>query len=232
MEGKEGYDSSNTLYSPDGRMYQVEYARQAINRGTATCGIVYKDGILLLVEKKIRSHLIEPDSIEKIFKIDSHIGCSMSGLVADARVLIDEVRSLCQDERYVYGEMISILELVKDLSSILWEHSSDGGSRPMGIGLLIGGVDRSGHHLFSTDPSGAYQEIYAGAIGSHADAAEEYLSEHNNRNRTFKAALNTLVSAINNAEEDKSRHLELARITKKSGFERFSDEELQKILKA
>jgi len=119
MEGKEGYDSSNTMYSPDGRMYQVEYAREAIKRGTITCGMVYKDGVLLLVEKKIRSGLVEPDSIEKIFKIDTNIGCSMSGLVADARVLIDDVRAMSQDERYFYGEVISILELVKDLSSIV-----------------------------------------------------------------------------------------------------------------
>jgi proteasome alpha subunit len=231
MEGKEGYDSSNTMYSPDGRMYQVEYARQAINRGTITCGIVYKDGVLLLVEKKIRSKLLEPDSIEKIFKIDKNIGCSMSGLVADARVLIDDVRAMSQDERYFYGEMISILELVKDLSSIVWHHSADGGSRPLGIGLLIGGFDRTGAHLFSTDPSGAYQEIYAGAIGSNSQAVEEYLENKYKENMNFKNGLNLLVSAINNVEEDKTRHLELGRITKDNGFERFSNEDLEKLLK-
>ncbi len=233
MEGKEGYDSSNTLYSPDGRMYQVEYARQAINRGTITCGIVYKDGVLLLVDKKVRSHLIEPDSIEKLFQIDTHIGCSMSGLVADARVLVDEVRAMSQDERYYYGEIISLVELVKDLSSIVWTHASDGGGRPLGMGLLIGGMDRSGPHLFSTDPSGAYQELFAGAIGSKSDTVEEILKEKYKKNLKFKDALELLLACLKSIEEtDGERNLELAKITSENGFERFSHTEIKKMRKA
>lgn len=232
MEGKEGYDSSNTMYSPDGRMYQVEYARKAIDRGTLTCGLVYKDGVLLLVEKKIRSILLEPESIEKIFKIDTNIGCSMSGLVADARVLIDEVRSICQDERYFYGEFISLPELVKELSNIIWHYTFDGGTRPLGISLLIGGFDNTGAHLYSTDPSGAYQEVYAGAIGENSDNVEELLKEKYKPGLKFMGALDLLISAVNLEDAEKSKHLELARINKKNGFQKFSQEDLEDILRS
>ena len=87
--GHMAYDRAITVFSPDGRLFQVEYAREAVKRGTTTVGIKFKDGVVLIVDKRLSSKLIEPDSIEKIFKIDSHVGCATSGLVADARALVD-----------------------------------------------------------------------------------------------------------------------------------------------
>lgn len=231
MEGKEGYDSSVTMYSPDGRMYQVEYAREAIKRGITTCGLVYKDGVLLLVEKKIRSKLLDPKSIEKIFKIDRYIGCSMSGLVADARVLVDDVRSICQDEKYFYGEYIRMSELVKKVSNMIWHQTYDGGTRPLGISLLIGGIDESGPHIYSTDPSGAFQELKAGALGEHASDVEQYMTDNYKPGLTFIQALDMLLKAMEQNREDKPTYLELCRVKMPDGVTIFGNEELQQIIK-
>jgi proteasome alpha subunit len=229
MEGKEGYDSSNTMYSPDGRMYQVEYAREAIKRGTITCGIVYAEGILLLVEKKVTSTLVEPESIEKIFKIDEHIGCSMSGLVADARVLVDQVRDICQDEKYYYQTPITVGELVKEVSNIIWYYTFDGGTRPLGIGLLIGGLDQTGAHLYSSDPSGAYEKKSAGAIGEKSDEVEKILTEKYQENMSFKDAFGLLISSVKATNENKEPFLEMAMITK-GGFKKLTSEEFANAL--
>lgn len=219
------------MYSPDGRMYQVEYAREAIKRGTITCGIVYDEGILLLVEKKIASKLIESESIEKIFKIDGHVGCSMSGLVADARVIVEEVRERCQEEKFYYSHPIDMGELIKEISNMIWYYTFDGGGRPIGVGMLIGGIDKSGPHLYSTDPSGAYEEKYAGAIGEKADQVEKILEEKYKEKLTFQEALSMMVNAISATNENKTPFLEMAKITKDQGFHKMSQDELAETLK-
>ena len=105
------YDRAITVFSPDGRLFQVEYAREAVKRGTTTVGVKFKDGVVLIVDKRLSSKLIEPKSIEKIFKIDSHIGCATSGLVADARALVDRARIECQVNAFNYSPQALILFL-------------------------------------------------------------------------------------------------------------------------
>src|SRR5512136_948395 len=90
--GQMAYDRAITVFSPDGRLFQVEYAREAVKRGTTTVGLKYKEGVVLIIDKRISSRLIEAKSIDKIFQIDGHVGCATSGLVADARVLVDRAR--------------------------------------------------------------------------------------------------------------------------------------------
>ena len=109
------YDRAITVFSPDGRLFQVEYAREAVKRGTTTVGLKFKDGVVLLIDKRIRSKLIEPDSIEKIYLIDEHIGCATSGLVADARVLVDQARVVAQIDKVTYGEKINV-------EHSIWKH--------------------------------------------------------------------------------------------------------------
>src|SRR5258706_14206293 len=87
--GQMAYDRAITVFSPDGRLFQVEYAREAVKRGTTTIGLKFKDGVLLIIDKRVSSRLIEPFSIEKIFVVDHHVGCATSGLVADPRVLVE-----------------------------------------------------------------------------------------------------------------------------------------------
>jgi len=109
------YDRAITVFSPDGRLFQVEYAREAVKRGTTTVGLKYKEGVILIVDKRITSRLVEPSSIEKIFQIDDHIGCATSGLVADARVLVDRARVDAQINEITYNQKIEVKTLVKRL---------------------------------------------------------------------------------------------------------------------
>ena len=115
MIPRTAYDWEITVFSPDGRLFQVEYAREAVKRGTTTVGIKFKNGIALIVDKRITSRLIEPNSIEKIFKIDEHIGCATSGLVADARALVERARLEAQINRLTYEQPIQIKALVKKI---------------------------------------------------------------------------------------------------------------------
>ena len=113
--GQMAYDRAITVFSPDGRLFQVEYAREAVKRGTTTVGLKFKEGVVLIVDKRIASKLIESKSIEKIFQIDEHIGCATSGLVADARVLVDYARLAAQINKVTYSEKISVDMLVKKI---------------------------------------------------------------------------------------------------------------------
>jgi proteasome alpha subunit len=166
MPTQTGYDSAITVFSPDGRLFQVEYAREAVKRGTTAVGVRAIDGVVLLVDKRTTTKLLEPESIEKIFQIDDHIGAATSGLVADARVLIDHARREAQINRSTYDEPIGIEELSKKICDFKYAYTQSGGVRPFGTALLIAGVDDSRARLFETDPSGALLEYKATAIGS------------------------------------------------------------------
>ena len=152
-----GYDHGVSTFSPDGRLYQVEYARESVKRGTTTVGLVYKDGVVLIVDKRVQSKLVITDSIEKMYQIDNHVGITTSGLVADARQLVDRARVQCQINRMTYGDNIPVSTLVKKMCDYKQSFTQYGGARPFGTALLIAGFDDEGAHLFETDPSGAYQ---------------------------------------------------------------------------
>ena len=176
MQPAQMYDSAATMFSPDGRIYQVEYAREAVKRGTTAVGLVFGTGAVLLVDKRISSKLIEAAAVEKIFKIDRHIGVASSGLVGDARMLVARGRAVAANNRVVYGEKIEINVLVKDLSDIMQAYTQNGGVRPFGAAFLMAGVDPDGTvRLYETDPSGAVVQYKATAIGVGRAAAIEYL---------------------------------------------------------
>ncbi|MCX9010093.1 MAG: archaeal proteasome endopeptidase complex subunit alpha [Candidatus Methanoperedens sp.] len=168
-----GYDSAITVFSPDGRLFQVEYAREAVKRGTTAAGVRATDGVALLVDKRVTSRLLEPESVEKIFQIDDHIGAATSGLIADARVLVDHARTEAQVNRATYDEPIGIEELSKNICDFEYMYTQSGGVRPFGTALLIAGVNDSRARLFETDPSGALLEYKATAIGSGRNEAME-----------------------------------------------------------
>lgn len=171
------YDRAITVFSPDGRLFQVEYAREAVKRGTTALGIVYKEGVVLAVDKNITSKLLKGESIEKIFKIDEHIGVATSGLVADARRLVDHARITAQEEKLTFNNPIDIQTLTQNLCDLKQAYTQFGGARPFGASLLITGVDDFGAKLFETDPSGAYNELYAAAIGGGKADSEVFLEK-------------------------------------------------------
>src|SRR5512136_1001124 len=172
-----GYDRAITVFSPDGRLFQVEYAREAVKRGTTAVGVKAVDGVVLLVDKRVTSKLLEAESIEKIFQIDEHIGAATSGLVADARVLIDYARVEAQNNRVTYDEPIGLEELSKRICDYKYAYTQSGGVRPFGTALLIAGVNDSSARLFETDPSGALLEYKATAIGSRRNETLEFFEK-------------------------------------------------------
>lgn len=193
------YDRAITVFSPDGRLFQVEYAREAVKRGTTTVGVKFKDGALLIVDKRITSRLVEPTSIEKIFRLDKHVGCATSGLVADARSLVDRARVDAQMNRITYDEPIAVMDLVKKICDFKQSYTQYGGVRPFGTALIIAGVDDTGAHLYETDPSGALMEYKASAVGAgRGGAMELFESEYKDglsRNDALKLGLRALNAA-------------------------------------
>jgi len=224
---KEAYDRASTIFSPDGRLFQVEYAREAVKRGTTTIGLKFKDGVVLLVDKRISSHLVEPDSIEKIFQIDNHIGCATSGLVADARALVDRARIDAQINKITYGEKIQVKTLVKRISDFKQAYTQYGGVRPFGVVLLIAGVDSTGPCLFATDPSGAYMEIKAGSEGAGRSGALAYLEENYREDMTLEETIDMGIKALHKGSEGKliPDAIEIAVINTKEKFRRLSLDE-------
>jgi proteasome alpha subunit len=197
-----GYDRAITVFSPDGRLFQVEYAREAVKRGTTSLGIRYKDGVVLAVDKRITSKLVEAESIEKIFQIDDNIGAATSGLVADARVLIDRARLEAQAHRITYNESIDIEILAKKICDFKQLYTQHGGVRPFGIALLLAGVNKT-PRLFETDPSGALIEYKATAIGAGRATAMEIFEEKYKEDISKDAAIELGLKVMKEVTEGK-----------------------------
>ncbi|SDF02944.1 archaeal proteasome endopeptidase complex subunit alpha [Halorientalis regularis] len=169
MQGQsqqQAYDRGITIFSPDGRLYQVEYAREAVKRGTASVGVRTEDGVVLAADTRVRSPLLERESVEKLHKIDDHIGIASAGHVADARQLIDFARRDAQVNQLRYGESIGVESLTKDITDQIQQYTQTGGARPFGVALIVGGIENGEPRLFETDPSGTPYEWQALAVGS------------------------------------------------------------------
>src|SRR5438128_733856 len=199
--GQMAYDRAITVFSPDGRLFQVEYARVAVTRGNTTVGLKFKDGIVLMADKKIGSRLVETSSIEKIFQIDEHVGAATSGLVADARVLVDYARLVAQINKVTYSEKIGVDLLVKRICDYKQNYTQYGGVRPFGTALLVAGVDDLGTHLFETDPSGALVSYKAGSIGQGRQAVMELLEEKYKENMAQDDAMILGLQGLQKAAE-------------------------------
>ena len=231
--GQMAYDRAITVFSPDGRLFQVEYAREAVKRGTTTVGLKFKDGVALIVDKRIASRLMEPKSIEKIFQIDGHIGCATSGLVADARVLVDQARVTAQVNRITYDEDISVEMLVKKICDYKQNFTQYGGARPFGTALLIAGVDDQGIHLFETDPSGALVSYKAGAIGAGRNVVMDFFEENYEEVMEQDDAIVLGLRALKKATEEEklnSKSVEVGVVSEGKRFRRLGDDEVEALV--
>ena len=194
-QGKNDYDRGVNTFSPEGRIFQIEYAIEAIKFGTTAVGIRTNEGIVLAVEKRLPSTLMEPGSVEKIMEIDKHIGCAMSGIIADARTLVDHARLESQNHRFSFNEPMpveAVTQAVSDLA-INFGEAAEGQrkkpmARPFGVSLLIAGVDENGPHLYLTDPSGTYMKWDAKAIGGAQEGAMTYIQESYHSSMSLKDA--------------------------------------------
>lgn len=231
--GQMAYDRAITVFSPDGRLFQVEYAREAVKRGTTTVGLKFKDGAVLIVDKRIASRLMEPKSIEKIFQIDEHIGCATSGLVADARVLVDNARVTAQVSKITYDEKISVEMLVKRICDYKQNYTQYGGVRPFGTALLVAGVDDQGVHLFETDPSGALVSYKAGSIGAGRNVVMEVFEEQYQEGMEMEDAIVLGLKALKKATEEENlnpKSVEIGVVRAGSNFRRLGDAEVEAVV--
>ena len=226
------YDRGITVFSPDGRLFQVEYAREAVKKGTTTIGLKFKDGVILIVDKRVSSRLIEPDSIEKIYNIDEYIGCATSGLVADARILVDQARKDAQTHKITFNENIAVEMLVKKICDFKQNYTQYGGVRPFGTALLMAGTDDMGAHLFETDPSGALVAYKATCIGMGRAAVMDMLEKEFKDGMTYDAALKLGLDALSAATEEKltAESFEVGVVRLNEKFRRLTDDEKAKAL--
>ncbi len=231
--GQMAYDRAITVFSPDGRLFQVEYAREAVKRGTTTVGLKFKDGAILIVDKRIASRLMEPKSIEKIFQIDEHVGCATSGLVADARVLVDHARVTAQVSKITYDERIGVEMLVKRICDFKQNYTQYGGVRPFGTALLVAGVDDQGIHLFETDPSGALVSYKAGSIGAGRNVVMEVFEEQYQEDMDSEDAIVLGLKALKKATEEEKlnpKSVEIGIVRRGANFRRLDDSEVEAVV--
>lgn len=231
--GQMAYDRGITVFSPDGRLFQVEYAREAVKKGTTTIGLKYKGGVALIVDKRVSSRLVEPASIEKVYDIDEHIGCATSGLVADARILVNEARKNAQVHKITYGENISVQMLVKKIGDFKQNFTQYGGVRPFGTAMVMAGVDDTGIHLFETDPSGALVSYKATCIGCGRTAVMDLFEKEFQDDMEFADALKLGLKGLAAGLEDKptAETLEIAVVETGKKFRRLKVEEISELLK-
>lgn len=172
---QQAYDRGVTVFSPDGRLYQVEYAREAVKRGSPAVGVRTDDSVVFVAHGRPRSPLMEPESIEKVHDLDGRFGVATAGHVADARRLVDFGRQFAQHERLRYGEAPAAEPVAKAVADQIQESTQTGGTRPFGAALLVGGVDNDGPELYEIDPSGTPTEWRATAVGDGSEAIRSHL---------------------------------------------------------
>lgn len=226
-----GYDRTIAVFSPDGRLFQVEYAKEAVKRGTTCIGIAFKDGVLLATVKP-KGGLIVNDSTEKIFQVDDHIGAVAAGLLADARIIVNQARVKAQVHKITYEEPIDTWTLARTIGDRVHLSTLYAGLRPFGVALMIVGIDDTGVHLIESDPSGMLYEWYAYSIGKGAVIANKILKQKWKPGMSDSDAVKLAVNILSKTEKEKKETaLDIAVIKSGGRFKKLSNDELKKLLK-
>ncbi|MFL6372951.1 MAG: archaeal proteasome endopeptidase complex subunit alpha [Nitrososphaera sp.] len=224
-----GYDRAITVFSPDGRLYQVEYAIETVRRGTLAIGVKSTDGVILAVEEKARKLQIS-NVTQKIFQVDDHIGVAAAGYIPDARTQVDHARFFAQSNRLIYDEPVDVEGVAKNLADMAQQFTQYAGVRPFGVALILAGVDKNGSALYLTDPSGTYIGYDAVAIGAGSDQVTEFLEKSFRSEMGLEEAAALAIESIYLVSEEKTgtRHLKMAIIDSKAKtMRKAEDEEIQ-----
>ena len=197
-----GYDRAITMFSPDGRLLQVEYAKKTVRQGSTVIGMTCKDGVLLVADKRLPDKLIVSEGVEKIFKIDDHVVATAAGIISDAQVLVDHAQVKAQQVKVTYGSDVDTISLVKDICSLKQVCTQSGGLRPFGVSLLVAGVDNDkSAKLFKTDPTGIYFQYKATVIGEGEPEIEQILFKEYKETMTIEEGLSlsnkAMIKALN-----------------------------------
>ena len=229
MMASRGYDMTPTMYSPDGRIYQVEYAMETVKRGTLALGIKTKEGVIMAVEEKPRA-LQTSNITQKIFQVDFHIGVAAAGYIPDARVQVDNARFFSQGNKMTYDEAVQVETVAKHLADQSHQFTQYSGVRPNGVALIIAGVDTKGESIYLTDPSGTFIKYAAIAIGSGSDEVNSFLEKNYNFDMGLEDAASLAIAAINLKTEEKNGvdHIKMAKVTTKDKvFEKISESDIK-----
>ena len=228
LPAQQGYDRAITVFSPDGRLYQVEYAIETVRRGTIAVGVKCKDGIIIAVEEKPRKLQIS-NTAQKIFQIDDHVGVAAAGYIPDARSQVDNARFFSQSNKMVYDEPVEVETIAKHLADQCQQYTQYAGVRPYGVALILGGVVNDKPELFLTDPSGTYISYDAIAIGSGSDTVTDFLEKTYKDDLTLDEASVLASAGIYLSSDDKegTNHIRMAHIKTGNGlYELVSDDKI------
>ncbi len=229
-----GYDRAITMFSPDGRLLQVEYAKKTVKQGSTAIGMICSDGVLLVTDKRIVDPLVVTEAIEKIFQIDDHIGSTASGIISDARVLIERAQVKAQQHRVTYDSQIDTLSIVKNICDLKQICTQSGGLRPFGVSLLVAGIDGDGPKLFETDPTGIFFQYNAVVIGEGEEGIEEILHKKYKPSINLQDGLKLCIEALSSVLDEKfnAERLDAAHIrTADKKFSKIDRKELERVLK-
>ncbi|MGY5144096.1 MAG: archaeal proteasome endopeptidase complex subunit alpha [Candidatus Nitrosopumilus sp. bin_32a] len=230
LPAQQGYDRAITVFSPDGRLYQVEYAIETVRRGTIAVGVKCKDGIIIAVEEKPRKLQISTTA-QKIFQIDDHVGVAAAGYIPDARSQVDNARFFSQSNKMIYDEPVEVETIAKHLADQCQQYTQYAGVRPYGVALILGGVVNNTPQLYLTDPSGTYISYDAIAIGSGSDQVTDFLEKTYKEDLSLDDAAILASAGIYLSSEDKegTSHIRMAHIKKETGlYELVSEEQITK----
>ena len=227
-----GYDMTPTMYSPDGRIYQVEYAIETVKRGTLAIGIKCKDGVIIAVEENPRALQVS-NITQKIFIVDKHIGIAAAGYIPDARVQVDNARFFSQSNKLTYDEPVEVETVAKHLADQCHQFTQYSGVRPYGVALIIAGVDLKGGSLYVTDPSGTYVSYAAVAIGASSDEVTDFLEKNYKPEMTLEdgAALATASINLKSEKKDGAKHVKMSWIKQDTKIlEKISESDIEKFM--
>ncbi len=226
-----GYDRAITMFSPDGRLLQVEYAKKTVRQGSTAIAMVCADGLLFVTDKRIIDSLVVPEAVEKIWQIDEHIGATASGILSDARVLIERAQLRAQQHRVTYDSAIDTLTVVKDICDLKQVCTQSGGLRPFGVSILVAGIDDHTPRLYETDPTGIFFQYKATAIGEGEIEVEEILHSEYKPELTIEEGFRVSLKALKKVlgENFKVGRIDAAYIkTDEKKFKKFSKEKIEK----
>lgn len=226
-----GYDRAITMFSPDGRLLQVEYAKKTVRQGSTAIAMVCSDGLLFVTDKRIIDSLVVPETVEKIWQIDEHIGATASGILSDARVLIERAQLKAQQHRVTFDSSIDTLTVVKDICDLKQVCTQSGGLRPFGVSLLVAGIDDHTPRLYETDPTGIFFQYKATAIGEGEVEVEEILHNEYKPNLTIEEGFRLSLKALKKILGDnfKIERIDAAYIKiDEKKFKKFSKEKIEK----